>query len=164
MKWEGARSPQGLGSEARRQCWLRYPSFGGLHVSAVSPAGVTSCSLRCPCGSMPRESRVELVLGKACRGLVHLIISLGGVPSVSVTDKDVHGAPITSDFFSQKCGWSCSVPSALSHWPPHPAICLQAVRRLAGVRGTPCDHRMHNIAASSGRTLEPSPRSPRGPS
>lgn len=64
---------------------------------------------------------------------------------MSVTDKDVHGAPITSDLFSQKCGWSCSVPSALSHWPPHPAICLQAVRWLAGVRGTPCDHRTHNV-------------------
>lgn len=25
-----------------------------------------------------------------------------------------------SDLFSQKCGWICSVPSALSHWPPRP--------------------------------------------
>lgn len=42
------------------------------------------------------------------------------------------GAPITSDLFSQKCGWTRSVPSALSHWPPRPAICSQAVRQLAG--------------------------------
>lgn len=114
--------------------------------SPVSPARVTSGSLQYLRGSVPRESRVEIVLGKARHGLVLLITSLGGVPAVlSVTDKDVHRAPITSDLFSQPCGWICIVPSVLSHWPPRPAICLQAVRQLAGVRGTLCDHRMHNV-------------------
>lgn len=40
---------------------------------------------------------------------------------LSVTGKDVHGVPQpASDLFSQKCGWICSVPSVLSHWPPRP--------------------------------------------
>lgn len=60
------------------------------------------------------------------------------------------GAPIASDLFSQKCGWICSVPSALSHRLPHPPICLQAVRQLAGARGTLCDHGMHNIGSLQG--------------
>ena len=57
------------------------------------------------------------------------------------------GAPIDSDLFSQNCGWICSVPSALSHRPPRPPICLQAVRRLAGVRGTLRDHGMYSVGS-----------------
>lgn len=54
-------------------------------------------------------------------------------------------APITSDSFSQKCGWVCPVPSALSHWPPRPALCVQPARQLAGARGTLCDHRTPGV-------------------
>lgn len=83
-------------------------------------------------------------------------------PRCALCHSDVRGDPHHSDLFSQRCGWVCSVPSALSHWPPRPAICLQAVRQLAGVRGTLCDHGKQRPLPPT-RTLGPSPRSPCSP-
>lgn len=58
--------------------------FGVCVGSAVSLARVTSLSLQHLHGHGPGILRVELVLGGACHGLVHLIISLGGLPGCAV--------------------------------------------------------------------------------
>lgn len=112
------------GRELSSRGSLRDQTSGAHTASSVSPARATSGGPQCLRGGVPRGSRVGTVLGQARHVLVHLRISLGGVPGVLSVTRMSAGPPITPDFFSQKCGWICSVPSALSHWPPRPPICL----------------------------------------
>lgn len=85
------RSPRGGRTqtrEPRRLNFLRDWRFEGPHGLCLSPARVTSSSLHCLCGRGPWKSRVEIVLGEARHGLVHLIISFGGLPGYAVRHRE----------------------------------------------------------------------------
>lgn len=121
---------QGLGEGAEEARPSRCRPSGPPQPPREPGCWVTSGACRVP-WQRALGIRVERALGEA-----HVVWDIsafppGGVPC-AVRPSEALGAPITSDLFSQKCGWTCSVPSALSHWPPRPAICLQAVRQLAG--------------------------------
>lgn len=137
---------QGLGRKWRRQCSLRYQTFEGQS---------SLCCKACQgdfqqAAASPWQQATFKGGDRSWRGAPWSATShnfpwrIPWVCCLSQTKMSM-GAPITSDLFSQKYGWIHSVPSVLSHWPSRPPICLQAVRQLAGVRGTLCDHRMHNI-------------------
>ena len=106
---------------------------------------MTSSCLQRLRGSGPRKWRVELVLGEARQGLVRFTISLGGLPGCAVGHR-------------QRCPWGphrlglvfpkvrlgllstiCTVSPATP-----PAHLFTGCQTAGWVRGTLCDHGMHN--------------------
>lgn len=166
MKGEGAsRQAKTQGREPRRQCSLRDQTLEGRHRLRGEPGqgDLRQSALSLWTWAMEIQGGDSSWRGTSWSGTSHNFPWRPPWVCCLSRRRMSTGAPITSDLFSQKCSWICSVPSALSHWPPRLLICLQAVRQLAG-RGGHCDHRTHSVDSSDGRTLGPLPCLPWGPS